>query len=1024
MIHMSKKAVLTFALALAMVLPASAALAAEGKVTASSLLMREEPNTACDAVYTLRNNAKVQIKYKTSNWYLVKYGNEEGYVYADYIDVTGDVLTKYQYESNSYRLEKDDEGVLVEELQDRLKELGYYSNSCDGKFGDRTVDAVKAFQKNNGLSQDGIAGSATLKKLYSEEAVDAKGKTAGEEEQTASANGTLQKGDKGDAVKELQQRLKELGYYKTTIDGEYGSKTVSAVKAFQKNNDLSETGVADAATQKKLNSSSALDASSEVDTLKTSQTLELGDNNNQVKLMQKRLKELGYYSASPDGNYGYQTLKAVAAFQKNNGLTEDGVAGPSTLTKMVSSSAKKADEKDDASSEKEDVSTNNESLQKGDKGDAVKKLQQRLKDLGYYNTVLDGEYGSKTVSAVKAFQKKNGLTDDGVAGITTLNKLYSDAAVGANDKTESDKDDEEVADDGTLKKGSTGEKVKELQRRLKELGYYSNSIDGDYGSKTVEAVKAFQKKNGLTDDGVAGEATLKKLNSDDAVPASGKTEADKEEEKVDGPLQKGDKGDAVKKLQQRLKDLGYYNTVLDGEYGSKTVSAVKAFQKKNGLTEDGVAGETTLDKLYSDSALSANDKTESDKKEEEDKDDGTLKKGSSGEKVKELQRRLKELGYYSNGIDGNYGDRTVEAVKAFQKKNGLTEDGVAGEATLKKLNSDSAVGAKDKTESDKNEDEDKDDGSLKKGSSGEKVKELQRRLKELGYYNYGIDGNYGDRTVESVKAFQKKNGLTADGVAGEATLKKLNSDSAVNANGGSGESLNTNQTLEKGDNGAQVKALQLRLKELGYYTTTIDSDYGYRTAEAVSDFQRANGLTVDGVAGPATLRKIASSSAITKDEADKKQDDNKQDDEDETTYVTESLDWYEDGQDLFRRKTTVEVKDCRTGLVFKAQVLYGTNHLDVEPLTAADTEILLQINGGVEFKYYRRPVLVKYNGHVYAASIYSEPHGDQTITNNNFEGQFCLHFTGSKLHKKDENGNYKDDADHQKCVQEALKYTW
>ena len=137
----------------------------------------------------------------------------------------------------------------------------------------------------------------------------------------------------------------------------------------------------------------------------------------------------------------------------------------------------------------------------------------------------------------------------------------------------------------------------------------------------------------------------------------------------------------------------------------------------------------------------------------------------------------------------------------------------------------------------------------------------------------------------------------------------------------------------------------------------------------------ANGLTVNGVANPATLRKLVSSSAISKAEADKKEEAEK-----EPTYKTENLDWFKNGYKVFPKRAIIEIKDVRTGLVFKAQVLYGTNHLDAEPLTKADTATLLKINGGVDFSWRRRPMLVKYNGHVYASSIYSEPHGDQTIT--------------------------------------------
>ena len=575
-----------------------------------------------------------------------------------------------------------------------------------------------------------------------------------------------------------------------------------------------------------------------------------------------------------------------------------------------------------------------------------------------------------------------------------------------------------VEDSTTLKKGSTGAAVKKLQERLKELGYYNNVCDGDYGTVTANAVKAFEKKHGYNQDGIADATVQKKLYSSSALSANSTTGSGSSSSSSTGELKKGDKGDAVKKLQKRLKELGYYKSWADGDYGNETYEAVKAFQKKNGLYVDGVAGSQTLKKLNSSNVVSANGTVAGNQDKEEDAtDDGTLKKGSQGAAVKLLQKRLKELGYYKSWVDGDYGNETVTAVKNFQRKNGLSVDGVAGSTTLKKLNSTSAIDVNGKTEEDKKEESSSSDGSLKKGSQGEKVKELQRRLKELGYYKDYVDGDYGDATVKAVKAFQKMNGLTEDGVAGSTTINKLNDDKAIKADGSSYDSLSTAQTLKKGDSGVQVKALQKRLKELGYYKDYVDGDYGMATATAVSDFQRANKLTVTGTANPTTLKKMISTSAVSKDEADKEQGSSGS--TGGQTYKTESLDWFEDGDTLFRRKTTLKVKDCKTGLIFTAQVLYGSKHLDAEPLTAADTATLLRINGGVEFKHTRRPVLVLYNGHVYAASIYSEPHGDQTILDNNFEGQFCLHFSGSMTH-----GTSVVDSDHQECVRQAMGYTW
>ena len=518
-----------------------------------------------------------------------------------------------------------------------------------------------------------------------------------------------------------------------------------------------------------------------------------------------------------------------------------------------------------------------------------------------------------------------------------------------------------------LEKGSTGSDVKDLQTKLKKLGYYDAYVDGDYGDTTVAAVKAFQKKYNLTADGIAGKETLKKLDS---------VYKNADSDKDDDSLRMGDSGSAVKDLQTKLKKLGYYSGTVDSTFGSGTYAAVKAFQKKYNLTADGVAGSETLKKL--DSAY---------KNADSDKDDDSLRKGATGSAVKDLQTKLKKLGFYNAYVDGSYGDTTVAAVKAFQKKYNLTADGVAGSETLKKL--DSAY---------KNADSDKDDGSLRKGATGSAVKNLQTKLKKLGFYNASIDGDYGDTTVAAVKAFQKKYNLTADGVAGSETLKKL--DSAYK-NADSNTSTD-DDSLRKGATGTAVKTLQTNLKKLGFYTAYVDGSFGATTESAVKAFQRKYGLTADGVAGSATLKKIES--AVASASSGK--------------ITTERLDWFNGGKYVIPNGAVFQIKDVSTGLIFSARRQSGGNHMDAEPLTAEDTAILKKINGGT-FSWRRRAVLVKYNGHVYAASIYSEPHGTNTILDNNFDGQFCLHFYGSKTH-----GTDRVDADHQKCVEQAMKATW
>ena len=149
-----------------------------------------------------------------------------------------------------------------------------------------------------------------------------------------------------------------------------------------------------------------------------------------------------------------------------------------------------------------------------------------------------------------------------------------------------------------LQKNSIGIEVKQLQQRLKDLGYYSGDVDGQYGTGTQTAVTAFQAQHGLKADGVAGEQTLAILYSESAqtfvpTPTPSATPA---------MLSSGSSGDEVKALQSRLQQLGFYAGVLDGDYGKGTRAAVKLFQAQHGLDDDGIAGQKTLEMLYSNDA--------------------------------------------------------------------------------------------------------------------------------------------------------------------------------------------------------------------------------------------------------------------------------------------------------------------------------------------------------------------------------------------------------------------------------------
>ena len=146
---------------------------------------------------------------------------------------------------------------------------------------------------------------------------------------------------------------------------------------------------------------------------------------------------------------------------------------------------------------------------------------------------------------------------------------------------------EDTASAANLGQGSTGDKVSEMQRKLKNWGYYDGSVDGIFGSGTRKAVEYFQRTNGLTPDGVVGPATAAALGMTLSGSSSGGSESSS------GVLRRGSSGDRVSEMQRKLKNWGYYDGSVDGVFGQGTESAVKYFQRTNGLTPDGVVGRAT-----------------------------------------------------------------------------------------------------------------------------------------------------------------------------------------------------------------------------------------------------------------------------------------------------------------------------------------------------------------------------------------------------------------------------------------------
>lgn len=146
----------------------------------------------------------------------------------------------------------------------------------------------------------------------------------------------------------------------------------------------------------------------------------------------------------------------------------------------------------------------------------------------------------------------------------------------------------------TLKFGSKGAEVTKLQTQLKQMGYYSYSVTGYYGSITKAAVKKFQAEKGISTTGTVGPQTTKALSAAGTSSVSSRSNKDSAAEK-----------EALKKTQGILQKMGLYKGKIDGLFGKMTSAAVKEFQKKYGMELTGTLDNETEAKILNHYASTA-----------------------------------------------------------------------------------------------------------------------------------------------------------------------------------------------------------------------------------------------------------------------------------------------------------------------------------------------------------------------------------------------------------------------------------
>lgn len=310
-------------------------------------------------------------------------------------------------------------------------------------------------------------------------------------------------------------------------------------------------------------------------------------------------------------------------------------------------------------------------------GNTVKKAEGYLKRLGLHPGTVDRQYTANTERAVKTFQSAAGLDATGNLDVRTVNAMRTAA---------------KRRDEGVQSPGLQSASVELQEKRLRRLGYDVGPADGLFDQKTAAAVRAFKKDEGKPVNGMLGKAGRELLETQHAtlfhtprrirVGKSAARAANNRRvataaarEHADGTkgFGLGSNGKSIKIVQGHLKAAGYDPRHQDGKFDDRTEGMVKEFQRKSDLPVTGRVDSRTWGQLKKATLESTG------------RADPKQMIGERSQAVKEVEKKLKVLGYNTGNVDGLYTQQTEKAVDAFRRRKGMGTYNGVGEGTLQAI---------------------------------------------------------------------------------------------------------------------------------------------------------------------------------------------------------------------------------------------------------------------------------------------------------------------------------------------------
>lgn len=500
----------------------------------------------------------------------------------------------------------NDEGDDVSALQTALTDLCYYSGDVTGRYGEATKTAVEDFQRDFALAVTGMADKATQEAIY------------------AADYRPLRLGCVGEDVRQAQIRLMALGYYTGKISGRYLPATQEAIRLFQTANALPITGEADVQTLERLFSGDAISRDSSAAATPTPSPtpgMHLSDETTtptpaptvafvkklqynkskgeEVKLVQTRLTELGYYSGNISGNFLGHTRNAVKAFQQQNALSVDGIVGENTWNALFNDPDVRAAADDPKPTPEPTpvpfaitVDVNNQVTTvygRDENGDYTVVVRQMLCSTGTRKNPSD--IGTFTLNGRTARWCYFPEWGSHAQYWTRINSSIAFHSVIYNTVNTMDLSVKSYKNLG--KRASHGC----IRLTVADAKWIYNNC----GAGTVVTIRADMP----ADPELRAALKLPSLNTKNMLPyVTPQPTAEPDYRAGAMPpqpfrtLKVNSSGEDVYWMQRKLTDLGYYSGKCSGTFLAGTQNAVKAFQKANSLSATGTADVKTLKLLY------------------------------------------------------------------------------------------------------------------------------------------------------------------------------------------------------------------------------------------------------------------------------------------------------------------------------------------------------------------------------------------------------------------------------------------